>query len=50
MLMLGFNEKIDYSAMANSVHELRKKDGHVLRMALEFQAEGQKKKGRPKRK
>ena len=37
--------------MANSVrwygHELRE-DGHVLRKALEFEVEGQRKKGRPK--
>ena len=28
---------------------LRKEDGHVLRRALHFEIEGQRKKGRPKR-
>ena len=31
------------------VHVLRREDGHVLRRALEFEVEGQRKKGRPKR-
>ena len=30
-------------------HVLRREDGHVLRRALEFEVEGQRKKGRPKR-
>ena len=39
--------------MANSVrwygHVLRREDGHILRRALDFEVEGQRKKGRPKR-
>ena len=39
--------------MANSVcwcgNVLRREDGHVLRRALDLEAEGQRKKGRPKR-
>ena len=30
-------------------HVLRREDGHVLRRALDFEDEGQMKKGRPKR-
>ena len=52
--MLSFNETMDLFAMANSVrlygHLLRREDGHVLRRALDFEVEGQQKKGRPKRK
>ena len=51
--MLGLNETIDQLAMANNVHwyghVLRREDGHVLRMALDFEVEDQRKKGRPKR-
>ena len=39
--------------MANSVrwygHVLRREDGHILRRALDFEIECQRKKGRPKR-
>ena len=39
--------------MANSVHWyghlMRREDGNVLRRALDFEVEGQRKKGRPKR-
>ena len=53
MLMLGLSETIDQMAMANNVrwydHVLRRDDGHVLRRALNFVVEGQRKKGRPKR-
>ena len=39
--------------MASSVHwyghVLRKYDGHVLRRVLDFEVQGQRKKGRPKR-
>ena len=53
LLMLGFNETIDQLAMANSVHwygdVLRREDGHVLRRALDYEVEGQRKKGRLKR-
>ena len=43
MLILVLNETIDQFAMANSVRWY----GHVLRR--DFEVEGQKKKGRPKR-
>ena len=50
MSMLGLSETIDQLAMANSVrwygHVLRREDGHVLRRALDFYIEGQRKKGR----
>ena len=53
MLMQGLKETIDQLAMANSVcwygHVLRREDCHVLRRALDFEVEGQRKKGRPKR-
>ena len=56
ILMYNFlhdlNGTIDKLAMANSVHwyghVLRRVDGHVLR-ALDFEVEGQRKKGRPKK-
>ena len=54
MLMFGLNETIDQLAMVNNVywfgHVLKIKDGHALRRALGFEADGQRKKGRPKRK
>ena len=47
------NETIDQLAMANSVrwycHVLRREGGHVLRRALHFEVDGQRKKGRLKR-
>ena len=50
MFMLGLNESIDQLAMANNVrlygHVLRREDGHVLRSALDFEVEGQRRKGR----
>ena len=50
--MLGLNETIDQLAMANRVrwygHVMRREDGHVLRRALDFQAEGQRRKGKLK--
>ena len=53
MFMLGLNKTTDQLAMANSVrwhgHVLRREDSHVLRCALDFDVEGQRKKGRPKR-
>ena len=53
MFMLGLNETIDQLTMANGVHwfdhVLRRVDGHVLRRALDFEAEGQRRKGRPMR-
>ena len=52
-LMLGLNETIDQLAIANSVHwyghVLRREDDYVLRRALEFEVEGQRKKGKAKR-
>ena len=52
ILMMGLNETVDQSAMANSVHwychVLRREDGHVLRMTLEFAVEGDRKKEREK--
>ena len=53
MFILGLSETIDQLAMADSVrwygHVLRREDGLVLRKALDFEAECQRKKGRPKR-
>ena len=53
MFMLGLNETIDQLAIANSVrwygHVLRRWDGHVLRRALDFDVDGQRRKGRLKR-
>ena len=53
MFMLGLNESIDPLAMPNSIRldgeVLRGEDGHELRMELDLEAEGQKKKWRPKR-
>ena len=52
MLMLGLNQTIDQLAMANIVwcygHVLRREDGHVLRSALDFEVEGQRKNWRLK--
>ena len=49
MLMFSLNETIDQLAMANGTcwhgHAFRKKDGHVLKRALEIVVEGQRKKG-----
>ena len=42
MLMLGLNEAVDQLIMVNSVQLY----GHVLRRALDFEVEGQWKKGR----
>ena len=52
MFTLGLSEIIDQLTMANSVHwyhlVLRREGGHVLRMALDFEIEGQRKKWRLK--
>ena len=44
---------MDQLAMASSVrwygHVLRREDGHVLRMALDIEVDGQRRKQRPKR-
>ena len=54
MVMLGWKKTIDQLAISNSVHwhghVLRREDGHILRKALDLEAEGQRKKERPKRK
>ena len=53
MLMLGLNETRDHLAMTNSGrwygHVFRRDDGHLLRRALDFVVEGQRKKRRSKR-
>ena len=53
MLMSGLNETFDQLAMTNSVHwhrhVLRREDDHILRRALDFEVEGQRKKGRQKK-
>ena len=53
MLILGLMKTIDQLDMANSVlwcgHVLRREDGHVLRRALDFEVEGQRKKWRLKK-
>ena len=47
--MLGLNETIDQLAMASSVrlfgHVLWREDGHVLRMALDFELKVKGRKG-----
>ena len=44
MFILSLHETIDQMAMANSVclygHVLKREDGDVLRMALDFEVEG----------
>ena len=49
MLMLGFIETIDQLTVENSVrwhdHMLRREDGHVFRMVLDLEVEGQSRKG-----
>ena len=51
--MFSLSETIDQLAMADNVrlygHVLRREDGHVLRRALDFEVEGERKKGRSKR-
>ena len=53
MFMLGLNETIDQLTMANSVcwyeNVLGRDDGHILRMALDFEVESLRRKGRLKR-
>ena len=53
MIMLCLKETIDQLAMVNSVcwygDVLWREDGHALRRALDFEVEGQRKKGWPKR-
>ena len=51
--MFGLNETMDQFAITNSVcwhgDVLRREDGHVLRRAVNFEDEGQRKKGKPRR-
>ena len=53
MFMLGLSGTIDQLVIANSVrwygHVSRREDCHVLRRPLDFEVEGQRKKGRVKR-
>ena len=53
MEMLGLKETVVQMAKANGVrwygHVLRKDDGHVLRIVLEFEVKGKRKRGRPKK-
>ena len=53
MLMLCLNEAIDQLVIASGVcwhgHVLRREDGHIIRKASDLEAEGQRKKERPKR-
>ena len=52
MYILGISETIDQLAMANSDcwygHMLRREDSHILRNALDFEVESQRKKRRSK--
>ena len=52
MFVLSLKESIDQLAIADNVcsycHVLRREDGHVWRRALDFEVEGQRKKGRLK--
>ena len=53
MFMLSMKETIDQLVMVISVrwygHVLRREDGHILRRALDYEVEGQMKKGRSRR-
>ena len=53
MFMLAFVVTMDLLAMASGVHwyshVLRREVDHILRRAFDFDVEGQRKKGRPKR-
>ena len=48
MFVMGLNETMDQLAMANSVcwygHVLKREDGHILRRALYYKVEGQRRK------
>ena len=52
MFMLGLKEAMNQLSMANSDrwygHVLRRDYGHILRRALDFEVNGQRKKGRPR--
>ena len=45
----GNYRSIGYGSVHLYGYVLRKEDGHILRRALDFEVEGQRKKGRPKR-
>ena len=51
--MLGLKETLVQMAKANGVrwykHVLRRDDGHVMRKALEFEVNGKRKRGQPKK-
>ena len=51
--MMDLNETMDQLAMASNVccydHVFWREDGHVLRRSLDFEVEGQRKKGSPQR-
>ena len=53
MFILGLNENLEQLSMVYNVHwyshVLRREDGHVLRRALVFEVDGQRKKRRLKR-
>ena len=53
MFMFGLSKTVDQLAMENSArwydHVMRREDGQVLRRALDFEVEGQRKKGMSKR-
>ena len=53
MQMLGLEESVDQLAKANSVrwygHVLRREDEHALRRAFEFEVDGSRGRGRPKK-
>ena len=52
LLMLSLNETMDQLAMAKCAHwyghVFRREGGHILRRALHFEVDGERKKGRPK--
>ena len=54
MEMLGLEGRVEQLAKANGVrwygHVLRREDDHVLRKALEFEVNGKRKRGCPKKK
>ena len=50
-LMLALTDTIDTFPVANSIswhgHVMTREDGHVLRRTLDFEVDGERKKGRP---
>ena len=53
MEMLGVEETVDQMAKANRVrwygHVVRRDEGHVLKRALDFEVDGKRKQGQPKK-